>query len=86
MSVSEDGKSLLLVYDEADKTQATMYKQLSQPQEKESLERLVAEHVGAQVNIVLHLNNSELDRTHKYTDAVARFEKETGMKIEEEDF
>ena len=86
VSVSEDGKSLLLVYDEADKTQATMYKQLSQPQEKESLERLVAEHVGAQVNIVLHLNNSELDRTHKYTDAVARFEKETGMKIEEEDF
>lgn len=86
VSVSEDGKSLLLVYDEADKTQATMYQQLSQPQEKEELERLVAEHIGAKVDILLHLNNSELDRAHKYTDAVTRFEQEIGIKLEEEDF
>lgn len=86
VSVSEDGRSLLLVYDEADKTQATMYMQLSQPQEKEELERLVAEHIGAKVDIALHLNNSELDRAHKFTDAVTRFEQEIGMKLEEEDF
>ena len=86
VSVSEDGKSLLLVYDEADKTQATMYKQLSQPKEKEAAAELISGHVGANVDLVLQLNNSELDRAHQFTDAVSLFEQEIGMKIEEEDF
>lgn len=86
VSISEDGRRLLLVYDEADNEQATIHKQLSQPHNIDIIKSLVSEHVGSEVDIELVLNNSELDRTHRYPDALSRFEQETGIKIEEEDF
>ena len=86
VSISEDGRRLLLVYDEADNEQATIYKQLSQPHNIEILNNLVSDHVGAKVDIELVLNNSQLDRVHRYPDALSRFEQQTGIKLEEEDF
>ncbi len=86
VTVSEDGSSLMLVYDEANAMQATAYKQLSQPEKKEEIEQLVSEHIGAKVPLVILLNTSQVDRTQKYGDAVSRFEKETGIQVEEEDF
>ena len=86
VTVSEDGRKLMLIFDEADKTQATAYKQLSQDRSREEVAHLVAEHVGAEVSIELHLNSSILDRAHMFEDAVTRFANAAGMEIEEEDF
>ncbi len=85
VSVSTDGQRLLLVYDKADKMQATAFNQITQPAKKEELSTLVREVIGAEVPIEYILNESDLDRAHRYTDAVARFEENIGMKIEEED-
>ena len=86
VSVSEDGRSLLLVFDKSDKTQAGVYKQLRQQEKTDELGSLIEEYCGARVPIQFVLNDSELDRSHRFTDAVTRFEQDTGIKIEEEDF
>ena len=86
VSVSEDGSCLLLIYDKANKTQAQAYKQITQAEKREEISHLIEEYAGAKVDVQFVLNDSELDRTHRYTDAVAQFEQELGIEIVEEDF
>lgn len=86
VSVSQDGKTLLLIYDSEDATQATCYKQISQEVNRNKVINIVSEHVGANVNIDIRLDTSALDRAHKYTDAVEKFSQEVGVQIVEEEF
>ncbi|MBR1629973.1 MAG: hypothetical protein IJ679_12035, partial [Lachnospiraceae bacterium] len=75
-----------LFYVKANKTQAQAYMLITQPEKKEEISHLIEEYAGAKVNVQFVLNDSELDRTHRYTDAVAQFEQDLGIEIVEEDF
>ncbi len=81
-----DRQELMLVFDATDKEQLISMGKMNRPETFEEVNRMIDEHVGCHVPLVIKGNDSGARNDQMYTNAVDYFASTAGIEIETEDF